>query len=239
LCYRELAQQLERPVYGLQAAGLSGEQAPQNELEKMAASYVLAVRTVQPHGPYLLGGWSSGGLIAFEMARQLEDAGEIVERVLCIDTPAPHCSPDIDDTTSLLWFLQDLNLGVDPDLLRRDELQSATLADALGLLRRRQPMMGDQLEPGTLEPVLRVFRGILQAGLDYRPQPVRADIMVLKAGAGLVGEFAHHPALHRADWGWSAFTHGRVHCHASAADHYRILSQQYLPNLADIINQPT
>ena len=69
-CYAPLARHLgsDQPFYGLQAAGLEGDQEPGDEVEAMAARYLAAVRAVQPHGPYRLGGWSFGGLVAFAMA---------------------------------------------------------------------------------------------------------------------------------------------------------------------------
>jgi acyl transferase domain-containing protein/thioesterase domain-containing protein/NAD(P)-dependent dehydrogenase (short-subunit alcohol dehydrogenase family) len=88
---RYLAQQIgkERPVYGLQARGLYGEQAPHETFEEMARSYLEEIRTVQPHGPYLFGGFSGGGLVAYEMAQQLRAEGEEVAIVVMLDTPIP------------------------------------------------------------------------------------------------------------------------------------------------------
>ncbi len=94
LCYRALAERMKRPVHGLQAPGLHGEPQP-DELPALAALYVDAVHEAQPTGPYLLAGWSSGGVIAYEMARQLEAQGHVVAQVVMIDTPAPmpHDAP--------------------------------------------------------------------------------------------------------------------------------------------------
>ena len=73
LCYSELARHLgpEQPVYGLQARGVEKKENPHTSIEAMAADYLAEVRRLQPAGPYHLCGWSSGGLIAFELARQL------------------------------------------------------------------------------------------------------------------------------------------------------------------------
>lgn len=89
---RHLAVQIgqDRPVYGLQARGLYGGQAPHETFEEMAASYLDEVRVVQPHGPYLLSGFSGGGLVAYEMAQQLRAAGEAVDMVVMLDTPYPE-----------------------------------------------------------------------------------------------------------------------------------------------------
>src|SRR5262249_1832473 len=74
LCYYELAQELgpDQPFYGLQSQGLDGLQPPEADIESMAAHYIQEIKTVQKEGPYHLGGWSMGGMIAFEMARQLK-----------------------------------------------------------------------------------------------------------------------------------------------------------------------
>ncbi len=77
----------DRPIYGLQARGLYGEQAPHETFEEMARDYIAEIRQVQPHGPYLLGGFSGGGFVAYEMARQLQAAGETVADIVMLDTP--------------------------------------------------------------------------------------------------------------------------------------------------------
>ena len=77
LIYRELSENLgsDQPFYGLQSQGLDGSYPPLTRIEDMAALYVKAIRRRQPHGPYLLGGYCGGGLIAFEVAQQLQSAG--------------------------------------------------------------------------------------------------------------------------------------------------------------------
>lgn len=88
---RHLARLLgtERPFYGLQARGLYGDQTPHETFEAAAADYIAEMRQVQPHGPYLLGGFSGGGITAYEIARQLEAAGEKVGLLVLLDTPLP------------------------------------------------------------------------------------------------------------------------------------------------------
>jgi len=82
-----------RPFYGLQARGLYGDQAPHETLVEAATDYILEMRQVQPHGPYLLGGFSGGGITAYEIARQLEAAGEKVSLLVMLDTPLPVSPP--------------------------------------------------------------------------------------------------------------------------------------------------
>jgi amino acid adenylation domain-containing protein len=79
----------DQPFYGLQARGLDGEQEPHTTIEAIAAYNLEALRTIQPQGPYLLGGHSFGGLVAFEMALQLQKQGEEVALLALMDTLAP------------------------------------------------------------------------------------------------------------------------------------------------------
>src|SRR5205823_1918690 len=71
LCYYDLARALgpDQPFYGLRAVGLEGEAMPDTRIAAMAARYLDVLREQQQHGPYLLGGWSLGGVVAFEMAQ--------------------------------------------------------------------------------------------------------------------------------------------------------------------------
>ncbi len=91
VCYLKLARRLgrPRPFYGLQARSLFEEGRSPATIEEMAADYVKCIRTVQPEGPYLLGGWSFGGVVAYEMASQLEAAGDAVDLLCLFDTRPP------------------------------------------------------------------------------------------------------------------------------------------------------
>ncbi|MGL4236955.1 SDR family NAD(P)-dependent oxidoreductase [Tabrizicola sp.] len=83
----------DRPFYGLQARGLFGDAEPHLTIEEAAASCLAEIRLVQPHGPYLLGGFSGGGLTAWEIGRQLRTAGEEVALMVLLDTPLPVRPP--------------------------------------------------------------------------------------------------------------------------------------------------
>ncbi|MFE5039416.1 amino acid adenylation domain-containing protein [Streptomyces sp. NPDC056683] len=82
------------PIYGLQARGLDGSGELASSLAEMAADYVEQIRTVQPSGPYQLLGWSSGGLVAHEMAVQLQAAGEEVSALVILDSYPPDRDAD-------------------------------------------------------------------------------------------------------------------------------------------------
>jgi phthiocerol/phenolphthiocerol synthesis type-I polyketide synthase E len=88
LIYRELARHLgvDQPFYGLQAQGLDGSRPPLGTIEEMAALYAKEIRRVQPHGPYLIGGYCMGGTLAYEVARQLRESGEAISLLALFDT---------------------------------------------------------------------------------------------------------------------------------------------------------
>ncbi len=92
-CWRLIrALRTTRPVIGLQARGMDGEQAPHDNVADMADFYTAAIRGVQPHGPYALCGYSFGGLVALEIARRLAQDGESLELVCLLDSQL-HLTP--------------------------------------------------------------------------------------------------------------------------------------------------
>src|SRR4051812_14580076 len=88
---RELARLLEtdRTIYGIRPPALDGKYAIPRTIEAVAAEYLEAIRQKQPRGPYMLAGYSFGGFVAFEMARQLGAVGESVRDVGIIDASKP------------------------------------------------------------------------------------------------------------------------------------------------------
>ena len=91
LSYKTLVNYLdpEQPFYGLQPQGLDGQQVPFTKVEDMATHYIKEIRAVQPEGPYFLGGHSSGGTVAFEMAQQLVAQSQKVAMLAMLDTYSP------------------------------------------------------------------------------------------------------------------------------------------------------
>ena len=91
LVYGELSRQIDpaRPIWGLKARGAGTGEAPHPNVKEMAADYLREVRSIQPHGPYFLAGECVGGICAYEMACQLEEAGEKVALLVLLDTVVP------------------------------------------------------------------------------------------------------------------------------------------------------
>ncbi len=101
LFYRDLARHLgkDQPFYGIQARRLGGRQIGHGSVAEMAEFYIKEMRTIQPEGPYFLGGASFGGLAAFEIAQQLCAVGEKVALVALFDTGTPDYPKLLPNTT--------------------------------------------------------------------------------------------------------------------------------------------
>ncbi|MFT7137102.1 MAG: thioesterase domain-containing protein, partial [Akkermansiaceae bacterium] len=100
----------DRPFYGLQARGLLGDEEPHRTIEDAATDYIAEMRQVQPHGPYHLGGFSGGGITAYEIAQQLRAQGEEIAALVLLDTPLP-VRPIMDRGDRLRTKLQDIQRG--------------------------------------------------------------------------------------------------------------------------------
>lgn len=84
----------DQPFYGLQARGITGSEPPHQTIEEMAEHYLAEIRAVQPRGPYVLAGYSGGGVTAYEMAQRLRSTGDAASVVIFIDTLQPAINSD-------------------------------------------------------------------------------------------------------------------------------------------------
>ncbi|OJH38589.1 non-ribosomal peptide synthetase [Cystobacter ferrugineus] len=217
-CYRELAGLLgpERPFYALQARGLEGEAPPREHLEEMAAAYVAEVRAVQPRGPYLLGGWSMGGIVALEMAQQLTRAGEEVARVVLLDSYLEALDPaaaNVDEASLLAGFLADALEAAGQPVPEKLELPEAEGPEARAEALLRQ---GEKLGLATVEQgkrLLAVYRANLQALSRYSLQPYAGPVVLMRAEASA-------PAKAR---DWAEVIQRGVTVLRVEADHYSML----------------
>ncbi|WP_164018210.1 non-ribosomal peptide synthetase, partial [Pyxidicoccus trucidator] len=239
LAYAELARLLgpDQPFYGLQARGLDGVTPPAESVEEMAAGYVKAIRSVQPSGPYRLGGWSMGGVIAYEMARQLRVSGEQVALVTLIDSYVPAVSvatePEPDRLQLALLFARDLMgasladlpldleslTGLEPDALLERLLQLAASAGAL------PPGM----DTDHVRALFRVFEANLRASRRYQAMPTEGRVVLFKAkddAEGLPG-----------DGGWSALVGDALERHLLPGDHYSLLRAPGVSELAERLRE--
>ncbi|WP_194912057.1 non-ribosomal peptide synthetase [Catenulispora rubra] len=239
LCYRELAERLDGPVYAFQAPA---DRPAAQRVEDFAKLYVDALLEVQPDGPYRLAGWSSGAVIAAEMAHRLEQAGRSVERLAVIDAPAPLTARPVQDTQLLLWFLEDLEIGFDAAAVT--DAQRAAVAAAPSGLRLAAalalvPEDGARPapDPADLTGPADVFRTVVAACNGHAAAPIRADVTVVRATRNVVSEFADDPGLAEPDWGWSALSTGQVSATGVEGTHYSLLREPAaLARVAEALN---
>jgi surfactin family lipopeptide synthetase A len=201
-----------QPFYGLQAQGLDGRVKPHTRVEDMAAHYVKEVRSVQPEGPYFLGGLSFGGAVAFEMARQLQAEGQEVGLLALFDTFAGRSK----SKTSLL--LKFIRLP-----LRRKIMYSAQ--------KTRLFKQGVQrwLYRLTLPRVLKEVRAAHRvAHRDYVMQRYEGRVTVFVPSDPSLRS-AEDP---RADWKEFA---SEVEIHQVHGDHDSLLDEPYVRGLAELL----
>ncbi len=197
LCYAQLAHYLgpEQSFYGLQSFGLADGHAPLGEISEMAGRYLEALRRVQPEGPYLLGGWSMGGIIAFEMAQQLQRVGQVSLLVLLDShTPAALAQPEeINDEELLLQFKSDMS--------------------ALYGLE------GRGFDSDQLSRLFQVFRMNVHAMMRYQPQIYPGRITFFRAD-NPISDTSYDPIED-----WRTLATGGVEVHMVPGDHYTMLRE--------------
>jgi thioesterase domain-containing protein/acyl carrier protein len=187
-CYYSLLPYLnnsQHPFYGLQAAGLYDDQRPFNTIEEMASCYLKAVRESQPNGPYLLGGWSLGGLIAFEMAQQLIKQGEQVALLAIIDTPAPNLLdgplPQSDDVVLMAEMATGLfHIEVSADELRNFGSEAERLNHLL-IVGKNNNCISKDLTVEDAQKMYQVLKSSRQAMRNYTAEVYPDKITLLRA----------------------------------------------------------
>ena len=132
-CYGGLARYLDddRPMYGLQTPGVCELEEPPSSLSGLAARYLREIRRVAPEGPYHLVGWSLGGVIAHDLAVQLQRGGQHVASLTLLDSFAAQPVPDAGaEEMQAVDLLAGLGITGPFDLVH-GSLQSSTLGDLL------------------------------------------------------------------------------------------------------------
>ncbi len=111
----------DQPVYALQARGLDGNIIKDQSFEDMVGAHLAELRSLQPEGPYFLGGYCLGGLLALEAARQLSAAGEEVALVVLIQSINPNCArfnPDL-NVLQRGWYRTTKRVDLELEYLRQ------------------------------------------------------------------------------------------------------------------------
>ncbi|HEX6292700.1 MAG TPA: thioesterase domain-containing protein, partial [Herpetosiphonaceae bacterium] len=217
LSYQRLSQYLgeDQPFYGLQAVGLDGLHEPLTRFEAMATRYIEEIRREQPEGPYLLGGWCTGGRIAFEMARQLIAQGQEIALLALFDPASRYEIPD------------GLELGNEIDILLHRVPAFAEIAATLEHLdpdtrflavieqAREQERIALDLGLDQIRIMLKIYRAMLQAERAYDPLPCAARAVLFRA--------VDHPEDETLDLGWTALAQGGLALTKVPGDHLSMM----------------
>jgi len=232
-CYSELANNLNYhgPVFGLQVDGVVPE-----TIEAMAKKYIEAIKSVQFEGPYLLGGWSMGGVVAYEMAQQLNLAQENVDLLLMIDSlyspiSATDTGMSTPDERTLLQILAS-ELGITAKGLsasEKDALAAMPLDEllvtvlCLGKDQNLLPMNFDLQELRERYAVTLKNSMALRA---YRPKPLDIEIQLIRAEGN-----------ENVDWdlGWSSVA-AKVSVTNQSGDHLSMMHRPHLSALSKTVS---
>ncbi|WP_420811521.1 amino acid adenylation domain-containing protein [Myxococcus stipitatus] len=236
LGYTELVRHLapSRPIHGFSASGLDGGELPPASVEILARDYLSQLRVVQPHGPYLLAGWSFGGLVAYEMARRLQSQGEQVEMLVMVDShaPRPEPRPMPDELSQLVSFSHTLglpwqSLPLDPERLRRLAGRERL---AYLLEQARDASMGLDMDVDTAERLFALHQRLTAAQLTYVPTGAsyEGSTVLIKAATSLSGVKVAD------DLGWSAWLASAPTVHEAPGNHYTMLRAPHVTTLAEL-----
>lgn len=225
LFYRRFSEFLgrEQPFYGLQAQGLDGSPVTQASIETTAAYYLEEIRNVQSHGPYLLGGYSFGGLLSYEIARELRAIGEEVALLVLFDTPNPANPPRARPWMQVARYRIPRLLSRGVTAGRIFEFSAAHIGGKFGaqLLKWNERFHSlatrEQSDPAKLLD-LQMRMAHCRASLVYKPRPYAGKITLFRS--------LHEPSDFepQSDLGWSTVALGGVEVHDVPGSHTTLFS---------------
>ncbi|MDB4673215.1 amino acid adenylation domain-containing protein [Verrucomicrobiales bacterium] len=236
LFYRPLAHALQvgRPVFAIESPMLSDSSitAPPDTIEEAAANYVKQVRAVRPEGPYILSGYSYGGIVAFEMAQQLRREGHDVPLLILFDTVNPAYVPErnsLGERVASNWSKDEMA----SQSKRLKRLGGRTLTGLFGAIKVKMEnttasaLKAAGVDPGSshLQGVqLREAHGAVQER--YVPTPYDGDVLLLPASDN-GDKFVYPP-----DLGWEGILTGHVTITSVPGEHLSIFDEEHTVDLA-------
>ncbi|MCB1032263.1 MAG: alpha/beta fold hydrolase, partial [Acidobacteria bacterium] len=235
--YQNLLRYLDtdRPLFGFQCPGLTGDEPPVRGIEKLADLYLEALLEVQPTGPYTLVGWSMGGYLALEMARRLRTMRRKVARLILVDSYAPHLLRERPLEDHAIWerCAGDLGISLDEvDLEAGGDPLEAIWRAAVDLRQKS----GEPGLSGRREEVLapyRVLKVNRESMRDYFPQIYRGPVDLLRARRRAGGVVTRPPAK----LGWEKVVTGPLRVKTLAGDHHSIVLGEEARGLAEALER--
>ena len=224
--YAELARLLDpdRPFFGIQAQGLDGQEELHTSIPEMAQHYVEAILKAQPEGPYLLGSWSLGVVIVYEMAQQLVKRGKSVPFLAILDQGPTIPYPEPEDLPAYLIHVFGKHVPVTVE-----ELRALPEEEQVPLVYQRARAVNWLLPDVSLEQFHRFVR-MLKVQADawrrYEPQPYPGCITLFRA------QEQPPEAPSERDMGWAALAQGGVDVRDVPGDHLSMLQEPHVRVLA-------
>lgn len=219
----------ERPFYGLQARGVEPGDPFYANIEEMAADYVAAIRSVQPKGPYLIGGWSFGGSVAFAMARILERAGESVPLIIMVDAPSPFIDSFAEDDVDFLLERLGPAAGLTLDAIDQHSSREAKLAYLIQE-QRLAGLFAPDIDDAYARHRLKLHKHHNEISCHYRPDgAVRGKMVFYKPTETIPFDVRmKEPTVE-----WVPFVEGGIDIDDAPGNHFNMFSQTNGPVLAD------
>jgi amino acid adenylation domain-containing protein len=201
----------DQPFYGIQPQGIDGGMSFLHSVEEMAACYISEMRKVQPEGPYFIGGYSFGGLVAFEMARQLQEDGQEVAFLGLVDTYPGKMKSNAVLLSTLLALPRQQQIAYVTRKLNKYRKGLRRRFDALFLPK----------------PLKEVRKILSRAELAYEPQAYYGTTTWFRASEkGLRG-------LDNPQEDWSKWALGGIEVHEISGDHGSIMNEPTVSILAE------
>jgi nonribosomal peptide synthetase DhbF len=175
-CYAGLMKSLgpDYPIYGLQARGIARQEPLPGDLLEMAADYISHIRSVQPHGPYYLLGWSLGGNVAHAVASLLQGDGEEIAMLVMLDAFPSHFLPLREGPNEEEALIALLALGgYDPDSIGDKPLDMAAAVDIL----RSDGSALASLEPSVIMSLKDTYVNSVRILATYRPGKFAGNLL--------------------------------------------------------------
>jgi thioesterase domain-containing protein len=229
ICYSEMARLLapDRPVFGVEPAR---DAKPVESVEALAERYIQDLSSGTLEAPFHLAGWSFGGNIAFEMARQLASAGRTVGSVLLLDSYASHKGREPGEEEILLEIARvqalarGAELRMDHKRLRRLKAHDPALMIASHM--GHDPALQPETVALELRTILRRFRADMRAARRYVPGYYGGRVVLLRTAA----------RLWSGDHGWSGVC-GSLEIHNVPGSHQTLLAQPHVKALVERIRE--
>jgi len=232
LCYADLAYLVgnDQPFYGIQSTALDGQGLPLTRIEDMAAHYISALREVQPEAPYLLGGWSMGAIVAYEMARQLMENGCEVALLALIDMWVITQAEKVEiDNALMLIAIFGPYLHLSLETLRRLEPEEQ-IAYVLHLARK-ESLIGPDIGPEQARRIIDTYVINDKAAGEYDPKPYAGRLTLIRAMEPRVYSNISHNQDADPTLGWGGLA-GSVEVRKVPGNHDNVIVKPYVETLA-------